>query len=249
MDTRADAFLGGRVSIRQPTNGYRAGADPVFLAASVPANPGETVLELGCGVATALLCLNARVSGLTLTGVERDPALAQLARENSASAGAAAHIHEADIAKMPPELTAQAFDHVLFNPPFFDRRTGSMSPNDAREAGRGTLTEIKIWADTALRRLRPRGVLTMIHRVERLPETLGALSEKAGAIQVVPLQPRIKKRPKLFILRAKKGSNAAFELTPGLVLHQGDRHETDGDTYTEAATQILRNGAALPVDF
>ena len=75
-ETREDAFLGGRLTIRQPVRGYRAGADPVFLAAAVAAKPGERVLELGCGVGTALLCLGARVAGLDLTGVERQGDLA-----------------------------------------------------------------------------------------------------------------------------------------------------------------------------
>ncbi|MFO7806744.1 MAG: methyltransferase, partial [Paracoccaceae bacterium] len=66
-----DAFLGGQLYLWQPRRGgYRAGVDPVLLAASVPAQAGETVLELGCGVGAAMLCLHARVKGLQLTGVE-----------------------------------------------------------------------------------------------------------------------------------------------------------------------------------
>ena len=45
-----DAFLGGRLRLLQPAQGYRAGVDPVLLAASVPAMLGQRVLELGCGV-------------------------------------------------------------------------------------------------------------------------------------------------------------------------------------------------------
>ena len=45
-----DQFLGGRLMVAQPKTGYRAGVDPVLLAASVPAVRGESVLELGCGV-------------------------------------------------------------------------------------------------------------------------------------------------------------------------------------------------------
>ncbi|MGB0439250.1 MAG: methyltransferase, partial [Paracoccaceae bacterium] len=44
-----NAFLGGRAQIWQPRDGYRAGIDPVLLAASVPARPGERILDLGCG--------------------------------------------------------------------------------------------------------------------------------------------------------------------------------------------------------
>ena len=59
-----DAFLGGRLHLWQPVNGYRAGVDPVLLAASVNARAGQAVLELGCGGGTAMLCLGKRVSGL-----------------------------------------------------------------------------------------------------------------------------------------------------------------------------------------
>ena len=38
-----DALLGGRVRLRQPVTGYRVAIDPVFLAAAVPAVPGDRV--------------------------------------------------------------------------------------------------------------------------------------------------------------------------------------------------------------
>ena len=65
----ADDFLGGQLRLFQPRTGYRAGIDPVLLAASIPAKPGDAVLELGCGAGTALLCLGRRVQRLSLTGV------------------------------------------------------------------------------------------------------------------------------------------------------------------------------------
>ena len=61
-----DAFLGGRLRIWQPRAGYRAGIDPVMLAAAVPARPRQSVLELGCGAGTASLCLAAQPSSSTL---------------------------------------------------------------------------------------------------------------------------------------------------------------------------------------
>jgi tRNA1Val (adenine37-N6)-methyltransferase len=82
-DLTRDAFLGGRLHVWQPARGYRAGTDPVFLAAACPARSGEHVLELGCGVGVASLCLAARVEGLALTGVERQVDYAALARRNA----------------------------------------------------------------------------------------------------------------------------------------------------------------------
>lgn len=247
-ETRDDAFLGGRLVIRQPVRGYRAGADPVFLAAAVAAKPGERVLELGCGVGTALLCLGARVAGLDLTGVERQVDLAELARGNAEVAGIAARIVTGDLGELPPEIAGESFDQVMFNPPFFDREAGSASPDAGREIGRGASETLNFWIDTALRRLRPGGGLTLVHRIEHLPAVLATIGLRAGGVRVLPLQPRRLKPAKLFLLRAKKGSKAAFGLLPPLVLHEGDAHVMDGESYTEAASAVLRKGAALSLD-
>ena len=54
-DVTEDAFLGGKLHLKQPRRGYRAGVDPVLLAAAVPAQAGQSVLDLGCGVGAAAL--------------------------------------------------------------------------------------------------------------------------------------------------------------------------------------------------
>ena len=128
-DTTCDAFLGGRVQILQPRHGYRAATDPVFLAAACPAAAGDRVLELGCGVGVASLCLAARVPGLRLLGVERQGAYAALARANAAAAGVDFSVVEADLTRLPPEVRQQSFDHVLANPPYF--ATGDRQPRRA----------------------------------------------------------------------------------------------------------------------
>ncbi len=82
-----DTFLDGRVKARQPDSGFRSGTDAVMLAAAVPAQAGESALELGAGSGAASLCLAARVPGVVVTGVEIDGALVSLARDNAAANG------------------------------------------------------------------------------------------------------------------------------------------------------------------
>ena len=67
-DLTDDKFLMGRLRLLQPARGYRAATDPVLLAAACPAVAGESVLDLGCGVGAAALCLGARVPGVVLAG-------------------------------------------------------------------------------------------------------------------------------------------------------------------------------------
>ena len=44
VDFSIDEFLGGKLKIKQPKKGYRAGIDPVLLAASVNASKGDNIL-------------------------------------------------------------------------------------------------------------------------------------------------------------------------------------------------------------
>ena len=124
--TSLDAFLGGRIDVVQPRGGHRAGSDAVFLAASVPARPGEHVLDVGAGVGVAGLCLLARVSRLEVTAVEIDEELCALAGENAERNGVSASfkIANADVtgsAKSHRDagLVREGYDHVIANPPFY----------------------------------------------------------------------------------------------------------------------------------
>ncbi|MBK1635469.1 tRNA1(Val) (adenine(37)-N6)-methyltransferase [Rhodovulum adriaticum] len=244
--TRCDAFLGGRLRIEQPARGYRSGMDAVLLAAAVPARPGQSVLELGCGAGVASLCLGARVAGLVQTGVELQDSYAALARRNAAANGIALEVLTADLSAPPPALRARIYDHVCANPPYFQRDRGSAAPDPVREAAQGEATPLAAWIDAAARRLTPGGWLTLIQRAERLPDLLTALDRRLGSAEILPLSPRAGRTAKLVLLRARKGGRGAFRLHAPLVLHAGERHERDGDSYTPALTAVLRQGAALP---
>lgn len=241
-DLTNDAFLGGKLHLLQPKSGYRAGVDPVLLAATVEAEPGEAILDLGCGVGTAALCLGARVSGLTLTGVELHPAYAALARRNG---GASFEVIEADLAHLPLSIRDRQFQHVLANPPYFDRYAGKSSPDSSREVALGEATPLETWVKVAAKRLRPKGQAHFIHRAERLPELLNAMQGRLGSIEVLPLAPRRDRTTERVIVRGRKAGRAAFKLHAPLVMHEGSTHEKDGDSYVASVRAVLREGAAL----
>jgi tRNA1Val (adenine37-N6)-methyltransferase len=239
-----DAFLGGRLRILQPRAGYRAATDPVLLAAAVAARPGEAVLELGCGAGVALLALGARVPGLALTGVERQADYAQLARRNAAANGLAAEIWQADLVALPAALRERRFDHVLANPPFHP--PGAPPASDSgRDAASREETPLAAWIDAGLRRLKPGGWFTLIHRTERLPKLLAALESRAGAVAVRPLAARFGRPAERVLLQARKGARGPFRLLAPLILHAGGEHLRDGDDFSPAARAVLRDAQAL----
>ncbi|HBZ44835.1 MAG TPA: methyltransferase [Maritimibacter sp.] len=242
-----DKFLGGDLVLRQPRDGYRAGVDPVFLAASVNAHDGESVLDLGCGAGAAGLCLATRVKGLKLTGVERQADYADLARRNAFDNNISMEVVEADLSNLPAALKDESFDHVIMNPPYHLRERSTASSDEGRARALFEETPLATWIDVATRRLKPRGYMTIIQKAERLPEILTAMDDRLGSVLVKPLLPREGRAAVLVLVQARKGGRGAFRLAAPLILHDGAEHVGDAESYRREVSAILRDGAALPL--
>jgi tRNA1(Val) A37 N6-methylase TrmN6 len=246
-DVTYDDFLGGKVKAFQPRRGYRAGVDPVLLASFIAAKSGQSVLELGCGVGVASLCLAARVPGLTLTGVEVQAAYAALALQNASTNAAPFDVVNADLRALPADLRQKQFDPVIMNPPYFDRKASTASADAGRDTALGGDTPLADWLDIGTRRLAPKGYLSLIQRMERLPEVLAALEGRLGSLIVKPIAGREARAPELFLLQARQEGRAPFRMTPTLVMHAGATHQGDQESYTPLVNAILRSGADLPL--
>lgn len=245
LPTSTDYFLGGKLVLTQPRVGYRAGSDPVFLAAAVAAVAGDSVLDLGSGVGTAGLCLLARRPDLTVTGLELQPELAALALANAAANGMAERyrVVEGCLSSRPHALRGVTFDHVITNPPWYE--PGTIQPPRADSKAAGHLegaVELAAWLKAAAKYLKPRGRLWLIHRADHLDRILGGLQRlPLGEIRVVPIWPKRDRAATRVLVTARKDSKAPLEMLPGLLAHQDD------GGYTAAAEAILRDGQAWSV--
>lgn len=242
-DLTDDKFLCGKLQLLQPRKGYRAATDPVLLAAAVPARSGQSVLDLGCGAGAAALCLATRVSGLALAGLEVQPAYAALARMNAARNGVALEVVEGDLSHIPNVLR-RGFDHVIANPPYY-APDGTPSPLHSRDTALRVGVPLSVWVQVATRRLTPQGWLTMILSADRLPDVMAGFSPQMGSVAVLPLAARQNRAAGRVIVQARKGGRAPFRLLAPLILHRGDAHDGDRESYTPIANAVLRDGSDL----
>lgn len=237
-----DGLLDGRVRLRQPARGYRAGMDAALLAAACDARPGERVLEAGCGAGGALLAAATRRAGALFTGLERDPHAAALARENVAlnGLGDRVEILDGDVQAGFRATALPAFDAAMANPPFFDDPADLRAPAPEKSGAWMADGGLEAWTGFLLKAVREGGTITLIHRADRLADLLALLTPKAGSFRIRPIQPFADEPAKRVIVRAVKTGKAPLVLLPALVLH-----DREGGKHSAAAEAVLRGEAAL----
>lgn len=236
-----NALLGGRVRLLQPAKGYRAGMDAALLAAAVSGKPGERLIEAGCGAGGALMQIAARHPELALMGLERDPATADLARENAALNGSSASIVTGDVAAGFRALGLPLFDWAISNPPFFDDPGALRDPAPGKRAAWMADDGLAAWTRFLLKSVREGGRIVVIHRADRLADLLALLSETAGSFSVRGIHPHADEPAKRVLVQAIKTGRAPLRLLSPLILH-----DRSGAKHTPEAEAILRGEASLP---
>jgi tRNA1(Val) A37 N6-methylase TrmN6 len=243
--TTDDLFLGGRLLLTQPARGHRLGTDALLLAAAAPA--AGRVADVGAGAGLVGLAL-ARRGAREAVLIERDPVFAVCAERNATRAAlpgtTVARVdifRRRDVLRMPA-LADQSFDGVATNPPYDQsirsRRTPSPLKLAAHAMEGGTLAD---WMAACVRLLKDRGVLTLIHRAERLGDVLAALPRRAGAVAVRPVQPTATEPATRILVQAVAGSRAPLRLLPAFVLHGMD------GAFTPEAAAVHLGEATIPM--
>lgn len=245
-----DAFLGGQLQILQPQRGYRAGIDAVLLAAAIDAGQaaGSTLLDLGAGVGTIGLCAAWRISSLSVTLMEKQGELCELACENTRRNGLTGRVTciQAAIGANKSEIAAaglgdNSFDYVVANPPFMGSQQGTLSgePLKAASHAMDEAQNLNDWGRFMARMAQQGGTALMIHKAEALSEVLACFAGRFGSVRVLPIYPRQGEPANRVIVRGIKGSRGSLVICPGLVLH------SDGNKFTPQIDRVLRLGDPL----
>src|SRR3984885_15197228 len=222
-DVTEDAFLGGKLRLRQLKSGHRA------------------------GVGAAGLAVARRVAAIALVLVEIDERLAELARGNAITNAIAAETIVLDVTSSAENFAAAGLapdgvDVVLMNPPFNDAARHRASPDSARAVALVAATEtLEEWVHASRRILKSGGHLAMIWRADGIADVLAALGRGFGSLMILPIHPDARSPAIRVLVRATKGGRAPTRLLAGLVLNDEAGHPTSD------VQSILAGDSMLPL--
>lgn len=244
-------ILNKTLSLRQIDGGFRTSTDSILLAAACPATSREHILDLGCGVGSAGLCVVKRVKDVHLTGVDIQDDHIDVARlnakENNLHERSSFSCHDIRDLKDPSLNNIGTFDHVICNPPFKESGAHISSPSDKKALAMGhqdkTLT-LQDWITCAWIHIKRQGSLSIIHEAGRTDDILHNLyspkgGKRFGNVEIFPVFSKSGKSANRVIIRAWKHKKAGSILCRGIVMHNSD------GSYTKEAEDVLRHSAPL----
>ncbi len=233
--------LRGRVKLLQPKVGFHASIDAVFLAAAVSVKDRLKVLDIGCGVGTVGLCIASRNKTISLTGIDIQSDLIDIAHQNAVlnSVADQCRFFHGDIQK-EKTIENNHFHTVVMNPPYLESGAHLSSPEKIKATSHSGVP-LEHWVKYAHSKLKQGGTLTLIHRADRMDDVIHHLIKKRwfGSLVVYPLHPHEGEDAKRIIIRARKERYAPLVLKAGIVIHKDDGQ------YTAAAQKVLSEGGVI----
>ena len=215
-----------KLTIRQPRDGYRFSLDPLLLCDFVTVRPGDRVVDLGTGCGVMPLVLARREEAAQFVGVEFQPEMAALARENVAANDFADRItiETTDILQHKKLSPDSAFDLVISNPPYRSPGSGKISPRAGRDLARHESTAgLEGFLAAAKYLVKPSGRICMIYHPERLAEFMTT----AAAMKLAPTRLRMVHGTlgvpaRMFLVELVKGRKGTLQILPPLVVYNED---------------------------
>jgi tRNA1(Val) A37 N6-methylase TrmN6 len=232
-----DHFFNGNIVLNQPKFGYRFSIDAVILTHLVRPVPDETVLDLGTGCGVIPIMLAFRQPQIRLIGVEIQPPLVHLARQNVTDNRMTGRIRivEKDIRILSPADIGGPVDRVVTNPPYRQLDSGRINTDSQRAVARHELKiDLQALLLTARRMLRKCGRISIIYPSVRTVDLLTAMRSSG-------LEPKI-----LTMIHTNAGSPARLVAIegakcgrPGLAVEAPLYLYNDDGSYTPAVEAMV----------
>ena len=220
-----DTLFDGDLACRQHRDGYRFSVDAVLLAHFAAPPSRARVLDIGCGCGVIGLILCYRHPGLQVMGLELQPKLAELARNNAAANSLAdrLQVQEGDLRRISDWLAPESFDCVLTNPPYRRPGSGRVNAGDECAIARHELTaDMDDVLAAASFCVKNRGTVTVIYPADRLASLMAILPKyrlTAKRMQAVYSYPE-DTRARLVMVEAVKNGGEGVQILPPFYIYQ-----------------------------
>ena len=240
-DYTTNYLLDKKVTIYQPSDGYRAAIDAVLLSSlAAVTKPGKSILDVGSGTGAVSLCLAERFKQLRpkITGLEIQQELVELSNKSAAANGFGEFLEYIYYDIRKKNVFLEQYDHVVTNPPYSEADMVSPKPGKATAHNHEDFS-LKEWLDFCLKRVKPKGFFYTINRASAVDEILSVLNGRAGNMMIVPVYSKAGQEAKRVMVVAQKDSKAPSRISTGLVMH-----DEDGE-YSFSAQKILKEGKGI----
>ena len=227
-----DHFFNGNIVLTQPKSGYRFSIDAVILSHLVRPATGETVLDLGTGCGVIPIMLAFRHPDIHVIGVEIQPSLSRLARQNVTDNRMADRVRivDKDMGKLSLSDIGGPVDQVVTNPPYRKLDSGRINADSQRAVARHELKiDLQTLLLTARRMLNQSGRFSLIYPSVRTVDLVAAMRStglEPKTLTMIHAKPASPAR--LVAITGIKGGRPGLEVGPPLHLYHYD------GTYTRA---------------
>lgn len=229
------------LKVWQPLNGYRFSLDAYLLADFVDEEPETDLFEVGYGSGVIAILLAAR--GLSVSGIEIQPQMAELASRSVALNGlsVSCRLSHGDFR----EYCGGPHDAIVSNPPYRPLQTGRINPDSARAQSRHELSlRLNELALGLKRNLKTGGRFYCIYPAWRLVDLLAALRENGIEPKKLRMVHSAQDTPaQLCLVSAIKGGGRELSIDKPLFVYKAAQQYSD-----EVASVFAGLGQQKPID-
>jgi tRNA1(Val) A37 N6-methylase TrmN6 len=239
-EEKVEDLLHGKLKILQKEKGYRFSVDPLLLADFVRVAPEDKVIDLGTGSGVLPLILAERTQAKSITGVEIQPEMADMASRSVKmnKLGRKIKIIEADLKKLAEQFKAESFDVVLSNPPYIPMGAGKLNPQKDKAIARH---EVAVQLDdvvtSAKYLVKEKGAFYLVYPAARFVDLVVSMrNHNLEPKEVQFVHSNENSAAKLVLVKAVRGGGTEMKVGAPLYIYN-----LEGD-YTDEASKILENG-------
>ena len=226
-ETLCDLQLQG-LRIIQNEDGYKFTMDAVLLSDFAKGDSNDRALDLCSGSGIIPLLLYGKKKASEIVAVELQEKPYDMMRRSIEFNNLTNQIvaYNIDAKDLPKELGL--FDYITINPPYFKKGSVRTSDNTEKFLSKtehtATIEEI---INSAVRHLKVKGSIYIIHKANRLDEILEILKNaKAPAKELRLIFSSVKKDADLFLVKGVLGANPGVKVDKPLVIFNEDGQYT-----------------------